>query len=138
ELKRRYRKQLQPLSPAALACLAAYPWPGNIRELQHALERGVLLAKAEGELDPDDFGLAPAKAATLRPAALDDMDLDAVEAHLIRKALERAQGSAPAAAKVLGLSRSAFYRRLQKHGIAPPTQNGGGAQSAFYGRTRST
>jgi DNA-binding NtrC family response regulator len=138
ELKRRYHKEVRPPSPLALGCLVAYPWPGNIRELQHALERGVLLATADGELKPEDFGLGSPKGPSPRSAALDDMDLDAVEAHLIRKALDRSQGSAPAAAKVLGLSRSAFYRRLQKHGIAPPTQNGGAPQSAFYGPTRSS
>ncbi len=114
ELSQRYRKRVQPLDDEALAFLKRYPWPGNVRELRHALERAVLLS-SDGRLRREDFGLT----APDTRASLDEMDLETVEAHLVRKALERCQGSATDAAKTLGLSRSAFYRRLQKHGISP-------------------
>ncbi|MBV9489791.1 MAG: sigma-54-dependent Fis family transcriptional regulator [Verrucomicrobia bacterium] len=116
ELSQRYRKEVAELSPDALAWLKRCPWPGNVRELRHALERAVLLT-SDGRLKPEDFGLQTPSAS--QTAALDDMDLDAMEGHLIRKALQRCGGNALQAAKALGLSRSAFYRRLQKHGLSP-------------------
>jgi DNA-binding NtrC family response regulator len=115
ELAQRYRKEITGLSQGALEHLKRYSWPGNVRELRHALERAVLLT-SDGEIKAEDFGL---QAPGLRATSLDDMDLESVEAHLIRKALDRCEGNALQAADILGLSRSAFYRRLQKHGISP-------------------
>jgi DNA-binding NtrC family response regulator len=118
ELAQRYRKEITGLSPGALECLKRYSWPGNVRELRHALERAVLLT-GDGEITAEDFGL---QAPGLRATSLDDMDLESVEAHLIRKALDRCEGNALQAAEMLGLSRSAFYRRLQKHGLSPKSK----------------
>ena len=62
-----------------------------------------------------DFGLQATQQS--RATLVEDMDLESVEAHLIKKALDRHNGNAITAAKALGLSRSAFYRRLQKYHI---------------------
>jgi DNA-binding NtrC family response regulator len=114
ELRQRYRKQIQGFHQDAIAALKAYQWPGNVRELRHVMERAVLLARSN-VISASDLGLhgAPVKA-----PQLEDMDLDSAEVYLINRALTRHHGNALLAAKDLGLSRSAFYRRLQKHGIA--------------------
>jgi DNA-binding NtrC family response regulator len=108
----RYRKALAGFEPEALSALEAHPWPGNVRELDHTIERAALLA-AGSLVALGDLGLRP-----LGPtAALDEMPLDEVEKVLIRKALDRHNGNVSLAAKALGLSRSALYRRLQQHGF---------------------
>jgi DNA-binding NtrC family response regulator len=117
ELTARYRKKGVDMSPEALQALRRYPWPGNIRELRHVMERAVLLARSS-TIQPNDLGLQPTAG---RGNVLEEMDLEAMEAHLIKKALDRHNGNAVTAAKALGLSRSAFYRRLQKYQI--PTTN---------------
>ncbi len=110
---RRYRKRITGFAPTASALLLAHAWPGNVRELDHAVERAVLMAKG-AELRAEDLGLKPATEAA---AALDEMSLEDVERLLIRKALDRFDGNVSRAATILGLSRSALYRRLQRHGL---------------------
>jgi DNA-binding NtrC family response regulator len=110
---KKYRKPIHGLEPAAMALLRQHPWPGNIRELNHAMERAVLLCQT-GQIRPSDLGLTKAPAAS---ASLDEMSLEDVEKHLIQRTLARFQGNARQAAEALGLSRSAFYRRLDRHGL---------------------
>jgi DNA-binding NtrC family response regulator len=100
-------------SAEALDALTRHPWRGNVRELEHAVERAVLLAGGE-ELGPDDLLLASASSGA---ALLDRMTLDEAERHLIQRALARCEGNVSEAARELGLSRSALYRRLQHHGL---------------------
>ncbi len=110
---RRYRKVLTGIDPIALELLERHSWPGNVRELDHAVERAALMAQ-KNVLAPSDFGLRPAGEG---PPRLEDMSLEEVERSLIRKALARCEGNAQKAADALGLSRSAFYRRLEKYGL---------------------
>jgi DNA-binding NtrC family response regulator len=110
---RRYRKDLAGLEPAALQLLQEHPWPGNVRELDHAVERAVLMAPGK-IIKPADLGLRTAGDSSNR---IEDMDLEEVERFLIKKTLARFEGNAIRAAEALGLSRSAFYRRLEKHGL---------------------
>jgi DNA-binding NtrC family response regulator len=110
---RRYRKDLVGLEAAALQLLQEHPWPGNVRELDHAVERAVLMAQGK-MIQPADLGL---RAAGDSPNRIEDMDLEEVERFLIKKTLARFEGNAKRAAEALGLSRSAFYRRLEKHGL---------------------
>ena len=109
----RYRKPVETLDPDALRALLAHPWPGNVRELDHVLERAVLMARGAA-LEAVDLGLRPASGGV---PALEQMTLDEVERVLIQKALARHDGNVSEAAKTLGLSRSALYRRLERHGI---------------------
>jgi DNA-binding NtrC family response regulator len=115
ELNQRYRKQVQGIRPDAIAALKAYPWPGNVRELRHVMERAVLLTRSD-VIQPSDLGI---RDTSTRTPQLEEMDLDTAELYLINRALSRHNGNALLAAKDLGLSRSAFYRRVQKHGIDP-------------------
>src|SRR5438128_1192427 len=109
----RYRKQLTGFEPAALQALLDHPWPGNIRELDHAVERGVLMAQG-GAIRVGELGLRIDRDATSR---IEDMSLEDVEGFLIKKAMARFGGNVSQAAKALGLSRSALYRRLQRYGL---------------------
>jgi DNA-binding NtrC family response regulator len=108
----RYGKPALGLAPDALAALAAYRWPGNVRELDHVLERAVLMAQAD-VIRADELGLRPGES----QRRLDDLTLEEVEAVLIRKALARHGGNVSLAARDLGVSRSALYRRLGRHGL---------------------
>jgi DNA-binding NtrC family response regulator len=107
---RRYRKAIAGFGPDALQAFADYAWPGNVRELDHAVERAVLMAQGDTIHAPD---LALRRAPGAMPS-LDDMSLEDVEALLIRKAMAR-HGNVTLAARALGLSRSALYRRLERY-----------------------
>jgi DNA-binding NtrC family response regulator len=109
----RYRKRLNGFETAALQALLDHPWPGNIRELDHAVERGVLMAQGTS-IRLGDLGLRIDRESSSR---IEDMSLEEVEGFLIRKAMARFDGNVSQAAKALGLSRSALYRRLQRYGL---------------------
>ena len=109
----RYGKRPEGFEPAAMDSLLRHRWPGNVRELNHVVQRGVLMAKGE-QVTEADLGLAAPAAGAPR---LEDMSLEEVERYLIKRTIERRHGSVSDAAKELGLSRSAMYRRLQKHGL---------------------
>jgi DNA-binding NtrC family response regulator len=104
----RYGRDDLSFSAATRVKLLAHSWPGNIRELAHAVERGVLMT-ATGSIEPEDLALS---AAAMGARSLDSMTLEEAERYLVERALLRAQGNAGEAARALGLSRSAFYRRL--------------------------
>ena len=106
----RHGKPLQGFNTAAGEALVGYDWPGNVRELAHVIERAVLLSEGE-EIFQRDLRLPE----TESELSLDTMSLEQAERYLLRRALERTDGDAEAAARQLGLSRSAFYRRLAKH-----------------------
>jgi DNA-binding NtrC family response regulator len=106
----RYGRSGLSFSAASRAAFSAHAWPGNIRELAHAIERGVLMAATDA-IEPDDLALVGAAASGAR--SLDSMTLQEAERYLVERALLRAGGNAGEAARALGLSRSAFYRRLQ-------------------------
>jgi DNA-binding NtrC family response regulator len=109
----RYRKLLTGFDEASLRALSNHLWPGNVRELNHAIERAVLMAQTD-RVRVSDLGL---QENSNPQRTLEEMSLDEVEKLLIKKTLLRFEGNARKAAESLGLSRSAFYRRLEKHGL---------------------
>jgi len=109
---RRYGRAGMHLGADARESLLAYPWPGNVRELSHVMERAVLTATAD-EIVQLDFSLPIANA--VPPTRLGDVEQD-----MIRNALERCHGNIQKTAELLGLSRPALYRRLEKFGIRVP------------------
>jgi DNA-binding NtrC family response regulator len=109
----RYRKGVTGFDEQALQTLRNHPWPGNVRELDHVVQRAVLMAPGE-KITTSDLGLSPRSGAVPQ---LNDMSLDEVERYLIKRTLERCDGNVTDAAHELGLSRSAMYRRLQRHGL---------------------
>ncbi len=117
-----YARPVRELAPSALERLCAWPWPGNVRALRHACERAVILA-SQDDYRYEDFGLAmPVQAAPpaagVKDAAEDGaFRLGALERETIAAALDKAKGNISLAARMLGLSRAALYRKLGKHGI---------------------
>jgi len=109
----RYRKELVGFDETARERLLQHSFPGNVRELDHVVERAVLMAR-DRHLKAADLGLTSGAGES---RSLEEMSLEEVEAFLIKKALARNDGNARKAAEALGLSRSAFYRRLQQYGL---------------------
>jgi DNA-binding NtrC family response regulator len=110
---RRYRKSLSGFEPAAMQALLEHSWQGNVRELNHVIERAALMSRGE-QVAASDLALRPAREGSAR---IEDMSLEEVECFLIKKALQRYGGNVSHAADALGLSRSALYRRLQRYGL---------------------
>lgn len=114
KFRQKYQKSYLKLPESVVEQLQKYKWPGNIRELQHAIERAVIMSEGE-ELSIDDFG-------TLLPNHGDGFDfahlnLEKLEAWAIRKAIAKHKGNISHAAEELGLSRGALYRRIETYGI---------------------
>ena len=113
---RKYNKSAMRLGGGTLKKLASYPWPGNVRELRHSLERAVILSDSP-VLQPDDFLLTHHEQATSKEPAFDTYNLEEVEKHAIKQSLMKNNGNISHAAKELGLTRAALYRRLEKYGL---------------------
>jgi DNA-binding NtrC family response regulator len=108
---KRYRKDINGFHAAAMKTMLEHPWSGNVRELEHAVERAVLMSNA-AQITRADLALeAPAQ------SSIEEMNIEEVEALLIRKALARFDGNVSRAAELLGLSRSALYRRIQRYSL---------------------
>jgi DNA-binding NtrC family response regulator len=113
----KYGKTVSKISEAALTRMYKHTWPGNIRELQHSVERAVILSNAS-VLQPEDFNFtASATNKEDSQLSLDQYNLEEVEKLLIRKVLKKFNGNITQAANELGLTRSSLYRRLEKHGL---------------------
>lgn len=110
---KKYRKQEMKLGAEALQKLERYSWPGNVRELQHMIERAVILGDSR-ILKPGDF---PVKEPAKSRANTNTLNLENIEANTVRRALEANDYNISRAAKELGLSRAALYRKMQKHDI---------------------
>ncbi len=110
---RRYRKHLAGFEPAAMKLMTENPWQGNVRELNHVVERAVLMAQ-DHMIRVADLAVRPVREGTGR---LEEMSLEEVEGFLIKKALAKHDGNVSHAARALGLSRSALYRRLERYGL---------------------
>ena len=114
-----YGRPVRELAPGALERLCAWDWPGNVRALRHACERAVILGNRP-DYHVDDFGLAapppPPPVAACAPAG-EEFKLGALERETIAAAMAQAKGNISLAARLLGLSRAALYRKLGKHGI---------------------
>ena len=109
----RYRKRISGFDHSALQMLLDNAWQGNVRELNHVIERAVLMSQ-DSQVRPADLALRTSREGSPR---LEDMSIEEVEAFLIKKSLARYGGNVSHAASALGLSRSALYRRLQRYGL---------------------
>jgi len=106
------------VSAAALRRLMDYPWPGNVRELENLLARAVLISSGP-EITPDSlFPLAPATDSALIPLSqATKTALQAVERQKIIEALHQVKGNRSRAARLLGISRASFYKKLRSYSI---------------------
>lgn len=111
---RKYKKEIKGLSRDARSKLQNYGWPGNVRELQHAIERAVILSDGQ-MLKPDNFMLQPSS--SKKKAEPEELNLSTLEKEAIERALRRADGNVTRAAELLGITRFALYRKLDKLGL---------------------
>jgi len=112
-VNRKYCKQIHSISREAQEILHHYDWPGNVREMNHTIERAVLMCNGR-EILPTHLMLQPARADSMD---IESMSMEDIEKLLIQKALRKHEGNVTQAAKQLGLSRATFYRRLQDYGL---------------------
>jgi DNA-binding NtrC family response regulator len=111
---RKYNKKVKGISKDAKAKLQNYPWPGNVRELEHTLERAVILAE-KTVLGVDNFIFTPT--ATAKKLFSEELNLNKLEQEAIERAFVQAEGNISIAAELLGITRYALYRKMEKLGI---------------------
>ncbi len=113
KLTKKYRKEIEGFTKDAKVAMNNYHWPGNIREIEHIVERAVIISDVD-KIDTTDLHFSTKKI----EANLDtNLNIEETEKLLIQKALQKHQGNISRAAKDLGLTRAALYRRLEKHNI---------------------
>lgn len=121
QYSKKYNKPNVSLSPEATAAITQYSWPGNVRALRHAVERAIVLSQ-DGELSAEAFQLDQTLVVNnakeeLTAAIEPELNLEKVEKNTIELALKKHGFNISHAAKELGLTRAALYRRMEKHGI---------------------
>jgi len=120
---RRHGAPSDKLTPAAARALEGYAFPGNVRELEHTIERALILAGAD-PVTPEHLSFAQPESRTTASwvphIPPEGLSLEALERELILQALERAAGNKSAAARLLGLTRRTLYSRMEKHGLRTP------------------
>ena len=114
KLSKKYRKNIEGFSKEAIQALNNYHWPGNIREIEHIVERAVIITEAT-YIDTFDLHFSTKK--TSSNNTIESLNLEETEKLLIQQALQKHQGNISKAAKDLGLTRAALYRRLEKHNL---------------------
>jgi DNA-binding NtrC family response regulator len=111
---KKYNKADLTLSKTALSKLKNYSWPGNIRELEHAIEKAIILCDGK-ELQPSDFYMYNTENTT---TVLETMTLDEMEKLLIEKALKKYNKNISAIASELGITRPTLYNKMKKYGLS--------------------
>lgn len=112
----KYLKPNIQLHVTALEKLQTYPFPGNVRELQYTIERAIIMADSE-QLEAKDLLFSPIEAPVEELAEEDDLKLSTMEKNTIMRVIDKHSGNITKAAKELGLTRTALYRRLSKYDI---------------------
>ena len=112
--KQKYQKPRLQISSSTLKKLQEYAWPGNIRELRHAIERAVILSEND-DLIPTDFISRAEEGNSLEDAQLESYNLEKIERWAIQKVMIKHGGNISKAADELGLTRATLYRRLEKY-----------------------
>jgi DNA-binding NtrC family response regulator len=111
--REKYKRSAISLHESLVQQMQQYEWPGNIRELQHAMERAVILSQGKVLMPKDVFVKTPAQDQQLNTG----YNLEEMERNIITQAMKKVNGNITEAAKELGLSRAALYRRLEKYNI---------------------
>ncbi len=117
-IPKKYNKDIRKASEPLIKRMSKYHWPGNIRELQHSIERAVIMSN-HSVLQPEDLFLQKMAQPDQKEesVSLEHLNIEDVERILIRKALQKHNGHITRAADELGLTRSSLYRRLEKYGL---------------------
>ena len=111
----RYDRPVKPLAPEVIETIAESPWPGDVRALRQAMERCVIFAEGDS-YQLSDLALTESQHTPAAPVR-SDLNLVESERALISRALKRHNFNVSHAAKQLGLTRAALYRRMAKHGL---------------------
>jgi len=128
---RKYDKPAKEFTPEALSAITHYNWPGNVRALRHAIERAVILSDSDAftahdfQMDASEASGMTVNAPTMsvgenegaNPTVTDDLNLERIEKSAIAGALKKHRYNISHAAKELGITRAALYRRMEKHGL---------------------
>jgi two-component system, NtrC family, response regulator HydG len=109
----KYQKPFLTVGEETIGALQRYRWPGNIRELQHAVERAVIMSEGD-VLQSTDFAVLNNQSGEF---TFEELNLEKIEEWAIRKAIAKHGGNISHAAEELGLSRGALYRRMETYGI---------------------
>lgn len=113
---KKYNMPLKRVNSSTLKRLEKHSWPGNIRELQHAVERAVIMSESQ-VLEPNDFFLSQMEDSSSSDLSATTLNLEETEKILIRKVIDKHGGNISKAAKELGLTRASLYRRIEKYGL---------------------
>lgn len=113
---KKYKMPQKRVGEDTISRLKKHNWPGNIRELQHAVERAVIMSESH-ILQPQDFFLTSIEEERGDSLNLSNMNLEETEKMLIRKVVDKYGGNISKAAKELGLTRASLYRRIEKYGL---------------------
>ncbi|HEY5790058.1 MAG TPA: sigma 54-interacting transcriptional regulator [Gammaproteobacteria bacterium] len=129
----RHGKRVRGVTDSAMRAMHGYPWPGNIRELENMIERGVIMAQNDGWIEPDHLflGWTPGEAEAgsagtaadplqgfAEEALAHNLHLDDLEGSLLELAVRRAGGNLSSAARALGLTRPQLAYRMKKRGMS--------------------
>lgn len=106
------KPQISGFTPDVCKDMMSYPWNGNIRELQHSIERAVILCDGD-RIDGTSLSLKRAKAKQPHQATT----LEQMESEMIEEAIKRHQGNMSAVAEQLGISRPTLYAKIKKYGL---------------------
>lgn len=112
---KKYNKKLSKITKSALSKLEEYSWPGNIRELQHCMERAVIMSDG-ASLTDSDF-IFNTRISSQNDIGIQSYNLEKVEETIIKKVMKMHKGNISKAAETLGLTRASLYRRLEKYGL---------------------
>jgi transcriptional regulator with PAS, ATPase and Fis domain len=110
--EKKYNKLSLKISSQAIAKLLKYQWPGNIRELQHTIEKAVILSDS-GTLKPEDFVLKT----PLKTSGVDYLTIEEMERQMIEAALDKHNGNFSAVANQLGITRQTLYNKLKRYDL---------------------
>ena len=113
---KKYKISKKRLNASTTKRLEKHTWPGNIRELQHAVERAVIMSESD-LLEPHDFFISQNDSDNNLDSLPSNMNLEETEKMLIRKVIDKHGGNISKAAKELGLTRASLYRRIEKYGL---------------------
>ena len=113
---KKYKMPKKRLNASTIKRLQMHHWPGNIRELQHAVERAVIMSEGT-VLEPHDFFLTESEDRSDTDSLPTNMNLEETEKLLIRKVVDKHGGNISRAAKELGLTRASLYRRMEKYDL---------------------
>ena len=113
QYNRKYKKNITGLSREAKSKLMKYNWPGNVRELQHIMERAAILSHNQ-ILRPEDLQFSSDQGITQKETEVEELNLEKLEKQAIEEAVRRSNGNLSFAAELLGITRFALYRKINK------------------------